>query len=142
MIKALRKRHFQIWSLIAVLIPTGIIAAWIAVSEEASDSLLQPGAGHALPVMIKSIEKENYTANLKSNSDHSQYQLEWINKRESVFPSSLVYKITFPENELIGRVDAMGVYFFPLRVDSMNAYNFILYEIIKNQVTDSLNFGQ
>ena len=140
--KILRKRHLQIWVLLAVMIPAGIITAWVTVPEKATDTLLQPGPGQSLPILLNSIETEFYTANLKSTSDKSQYQLEWINKKNSLFPSSLVYQKAIPENELIGRIDARGAYFFPLRMDSLNSYHFILYDIIKNQVIDSLKFGQ
>ena len=140
--KILRKRHLQIWVFLAVMIPAGIITAWVTVPEKATDTLLQPGPGQSLPILLNSIETEFYTANLKSTSDKSQYQLEWINKKNSLFPSSLVYQKAIPENELIGRIDARGAYFFPLRMDSLNSYHFILYDIIKNQVIDSLKFGQ
>ena len=140
--KILRKRHLQIWVFLAVMIPAGIITAWVTVPEKATDTLLQPGPGQSLPILLNSIETEFYTANLKSTSDKSQYQLEWINKKNSLFPSSLVYQKAIPENELIGRIDARGAYFFPLRMDSLNSYHFILYDIIKNLVIDSLKFGQ
>jgi hypothetical protein len=38
----LRKRHLQLWILLAVLIPVGIIAAWMAVPKKATQELLQP----------------------------------------------------------------------------------------------------
>ena len=150
MIKALRKRHLQIWVLWAVLIPAGIIAAWMAVPEKVTDQLLQPEPGKALPVLVKSISKENFSVNLRSNQDHSQIQLEWINRKVSVLPSSLLYKTSpspseegaLENSELIGRIEAIGVYYFPLQVDSTNNYNFILYDIIKKQIIDSIKFGQ
>jgi hypothetical protein len=42
MIKTLRKRHLQIWILWAVLLPVGIIIAWMAVPEKVTQDLLQP----------------------------------------------------------------------------------------------------
>jgi hypothetical protein len=44
MIKNLRKRHLQIWILWAVLIPVGIIAAWMAVPKKVTQDLLQQPA--------------------------------------------------------------------------------------------------
>lgn len=44
MIKTLRKRHLQIWILWAVLIPVGIITAWMVVPGKATQELLQPPA--------------------------------------------------------------------------------------------------
>ncbi len=140
MIKSLRKRHLQIWALWAVLMPAGIIAAWLAVPGKAADKLLQPDEGTTLPVTIQSVEKESYTVTLRSNEEKTQYQLEWINRKASTVPSSLIYKVCQPENELVGRVDAKGTYYFPLGIDSGNMYRFILYDIIKKRTIDSVNF--
>jgi hypothetical protein len=160
MIKSLRKRHLQIWTLWALLLPIGIITAWLAVLKPVTDKLLQPEASTALPVLQKSIDKKNYTVNLKSNEDKSQYQLEWINKETLSIPSSLIYKaspnpaspLSSPKEsekeggdlegaELVGRIETRGTYHFNLLKDSTNNYNFILYDIIKKQIIDSLNFS-
>jgi hypothetical protein len=157
MIKSLRKRHLQSWTLWAFLLPIGIITAWLAVPKPVIDKLLQPEISAALPVLVKSIDKKNYTANLKSNEDKSQYQLEWVNKEVSTAPSSLIYQLIAKQSvqkaypptgggdlegaELIGRIDARGTYHFNLLKDSTNNYNFILYDIIKKQIIDSLKFS-
>jgi hypothetical protein len=63
MIKTLRKRHLQIWILIAVLLPAGIAFAWMAVPEKVTQKLLQPpSVTNSLP--LKSID----TINLKTLS--------------------------------------------------------------------------
>jgi hypothetical protein len=61
MIKTLRKRHLQIWTLLAVLIPVGIIVAWLAVPPKATDKLLQPAAID-LPALIKVNRTSKQTA--------------------------------------------------------------------------------
>jgi hypothetical protein len=142
MIKQLRRKHLLIWSIWAILIPLGIISAWMVIPAKATDNLLQPEKGMALPELIRSIEKKNFTANLKSNEDRSAFQLEWINKEISVLPSSLIYKVNHTENELIGRIERKGIYYFSLAKDSTSEYRFILYDIIRKQIIDSLNFGQ
>jgi hypothetical protein len=49
MIRTLRKRHLQIWILWAVLLPVGIIVAWMAVPEKVTQELLQPpGSGTSI----------------------------------------------------------------------------------------------
>ena len=141
MIKPLRKRHLQIWTLWALLIPIGVVVAWMAVPEKPIQELLQQPGNKMLPVLTKSIERANYRVNLKANEDKTQYQLEWINKEGSTMASSLIYKISQPENELVGRVESRGVYHFNLAMDSAHTYHFILYDIIKQQTIDSLNFS-
>jgi hypothetical protein len=149
MIKSLRKRHLQIWTLWAVLLPIGIITAWLAVPKRVIDKLLQPGTSTALPVLLKSIDKKNYTVNLKSNENYSQYQLEWLNKETLTVPSFLIYKASpnpskggaLEESELIGRIEAKGTYNFPLKGGSKDYYSFVLYDIIRKQIIDSLKFS-
>jgi hypothetical protein len=54
MIKSLRKRHLQIWILWAVLLPVGIIVAYMAVPEKVTQDLLQPPASKTSIIEIKS----------------------------------------------------------------------------------------
>jgi hypothetical protein len=56
MIKPLRKRHLQIWALWAVLIPVGIIAAWMAVPKKVEQELLQPPASKTSAFQIKTVD--------------------------------------------------------------------------------------
>ena len=146
MIKPLRKRHLQIWSVLAVLIPVGIIGALIVRPKPANDKTLQPSSTEALPVIIKKIEKENYTVSLRGNNQNAT-QLEWINKTVLTFPTATIYKTVSGNKgiagaELIGRIEARGTYHFALKPDSANNYYFILYDFIKQQVIDSINFTE
>jgi hypothetical protein len=144
MMKSLRKRHLQVWSLLALLVPLGIISAWLAVPPVVKNKLLQPGTAEILPVITASVEKNNYTVHLRSNKERTQFQLEWISKEVSVLPSSLIYKISRPENELIGRIELKGTYRFPLdtsfRTVDRSAYQLLLYDIIHRQIIDSIKF--
>ena len=65
MIKSLRKRHLQIWIILAILLPFGIVVAWISVPEQAKDKLLQPASAQVLPVILASAEKDNYTVRVR-----------------------------------------------------------------------------
>jgi hypothetical protein len=56
MIKPLRKRHLQIWILWAVLIPIGVIVAWMAVPKKVTQELLQPPASKTSTFQIKSVD--------------------------------------------------------------------------------------
>jgi hypothetical protein len=64
MIKQVRKRHLQIWALWAVLIPVGIIVAWMAVPKKVTQELLQKVAPASTNHTIASVEKENYKINI------------------------------------------------------------------------------
>lgn len=142
MMKPLRKRHLQIWASLAVLIPAGIISAYMVVPKKAVNKLLPEEKNSALPVVINKAETKNYSVYLRRSADNKNYQLQWINKKSSVQPSSLVYKERNGERELIGRVESTGTYFFPLKADPANTYHFILYDIIHQHITDSINFNE
>lgn len=52
MIKALRKRHLQIWVLWAILLPVGIVVAYLAVPKKVTQELLQPPASKKSVIQI------------------------------------------------------------------------------------------
>ncbi len=144
MIKQLRRNHLQIWTALLILVPAVIISATVVIPKQAKDKLLQPAASLGLINVIKTIDKENYTINLRSNSNIPQ-QVEWINKTSLTTPTAVLYK-TFPGKtgiegaDLIGRIESKGIYHFELRPDSTSNYNFILYDFIHQQIIDSINF--
>ena len=148
MIKPLRKKHLQIWTGIAVLLPVGMICAWLVVPKPVKDHLWQPASTSALPVIIKSVNKENYIVNLRSNNDRSAIQLEWINQSALTSPSAIIYELSPTEKEqpienadLIGRIDSRGVYHFALKKESADTpVRFVLYDIIHHQIIDRINF--
>ena len=145
MIKPLRKRHLQIWSVLAVLIPVGIVSAILTVPKPVANSLLQPANAEPLPFVIRAQEKQNYTVRLRGNNSHTATQLEWINKSVLTFPTAVIYKVPIDKNNidgagLVGRIEARGTYHFALKPDSANNYYFILYDFIHQQKIDSIKF--
>lgn len=145
MIRHLRKRHLQIWSVLLLLIPSGIVTAWLSVKKPAHNNILQPASVQALPNIILSVEKENYTVRLRDNNRGAQ-QLEWINKNVLTVPTATIYRMSAPGEdmkggELIGRIEARGSYYFLLNKDSLRTpQQFILYDFIHQQIIDTINF--
>ena len=144
MIKQLRKRHFQIWSIMLVLIPLGIIAATWVIPKQTKNALLQPPGSAALPVIISTVDKKDYTINLRGNSTVPS-QIEWINKTVLTVPTAVIYKIISGKNDisgadLVGRIEARGTYHFNLKNDLASEYHLVLYDFIHNQIIDSINF--
>jgi hypothetical protein len=165
MIKQLRKRHLQIWLLLAVLIPVGIIVDWMSIPKKVTQELLQKVAPASTYYTIASVAKENYTINiLAPNSvtiEHPtgwEYELkvEFINKKESATDSLLFYKVidvtdnNIDKQELRGRIQSkvtqeFRLKFFDLRItDGKFDYKdkFLLYDIMKKQIVDSINFNR
>ncbi len=145
MIRPLRKRHLQIWSTLLVLVPTGIITAWLSIKRPVHNNVLQPASEQALPRVIYSIEKESYAVRMRSN-ESSARQLEWINKHVLAVPSAVIYKtatghLGIESAELIGRIEARGTYYFPLQKGSIDEIpKFILYDFIHEQIIDIITF--
>jgi hypothetical protein len=146
MIKSLRKRHLQIWLMLTFLLPFGIISAWLVVPKPPTDHLLQPPLSASLPVILKTIETNNYKASLRCNTDTSDLQLEWINKSALTTPSAIIYKTESKESKpvgsaIIGRIGERGIYHFALKKDKADQrFHFLLYDIIHHQVIDRINF--
>ena len=145
-----------------MLIPVGIIVALMAVPKKVTQELLQKVAASTYHT-IASVEKENYKINiLVPNSITIKHptgweydlKVEFVNKKESATDSLLLYKVinvtdnNIDKQELLGRIESKGTQefrlkFFDLRVTN-NKFDyrdkFLLYDIMKKQVVDSINF--
>jgi len=148
MMKPLRKRHLQIWISLAILLPAGIVIAWLFVPKQSVQALLQPEAIAPLPVVLKRSDNQNYTVTIRSSTNGSQLQLEWINKTALQYPTAIIYAGTEIKNSgearPIGRIEARGNWYFPLdstfNANSGSIDHFILYDFIHQQVIDTINF--
>ncbi|HZE84522.1 MAG TPA: hypothetical protein VE035_09445 [Puia sp.] len=146
MIKTLRKRHLQAWTALSVLLPVGIISAWMVIPGPVKDRLLQPASTMALPVLFRTVDKGSYSASLRGSRDSSSLQLEWINRSALTSPSAIIYRSASATGgaegaEIIGRIGARGTYRWPLKKDSVgNGLHFLVYDIIHHQLIDRINF--
>ena len=146
MIRTLRKRHLQVWSLLLVLLPTGIVLSWLVIPNQATVKLLQSPSIAALPVIIKTEELPDYTINLRTNEQRNEWQLEWINRSVLRVPSAVIYEVTdssagIAKAKLIGRIETSGRYVFPIsHYDPGQVPHFILYDFIHQQIIDHINF--
>ncbi|OQP57238.1 hypothetical protein A3860_11825 [Niastella vici] len=148
MIKPLRKRHLQIWTALAVLLPLGIIGARIATPKFPAQTLLQPDAAKPLPDILKQREKDNYIVFIRSNPQRSAFQLEWLNKNPLTWPSATIYKVpkgsSVNKGILIGRIESRGTYRFTVDAafepEKLSTAQLILYDFIHEQIIDTINF--
>ena len=155
MIKTLRKRHRQIWTAWAILLPLGILLAWLAIPNQPPIKLLQASATEPLPVIVQTNDAPDYTVNIRSNEMRTEWQVEWCNKTVLTVPSAVIYKASpnpseggvsekfSPQNaELVGRIEATGKYIFPIRIDStgLSDIDLVLYDFIHEKVIDRINF--
>jgi len=147
-IKPLRKRHFQVWTVMALLLPAAIITAWLSIPKQKTQLLLQSSSAGALPVLLKKIENKNYSVALRGNPDTSRFQLEWVAKNPLQYPTATIYEAGQPGkgingSKLIGRIETGGTWYFTLdsgfkyRTDQAN--QFLLYDFIHQQIIDTIN---
>jgi hypothetical protein len=147
MVKSLRKRHLQIWTALLVMLPLVIIYGRLAVPVPVKNKLLQPASTEALPLILKTIDKDDYVLHLRSGNDTSHLQLEWINKTALTFPTAVIYQLdeasTNDSNkkQLVGRIEARGTYRFALEKGEVPLKpSFLLYDFIHQKNIDTLNF--
>jgi hypothetical protein len=151
MIKGLRNRHRQIWMLWAILLPAGIVLAWLAIPDQQAIKLLQGPTVSPLPEIVQYGSLPDYSINLRSNRTRSEWQLEWFNKKVLQVPSAVIYQLSEkngsfnPVNaKLLGRIEAQGGYWFPVSMDSSinKPFNLVLYDFIHNKIIDSIQLKQ
>ena len=146
MIKTLRRRHLQIWYALALLLPLCVIVAWMAIPEKPVNSLLQPVTSSSIPGLTKSIQKNEYTLNIRCAKNGTNCQLEYFNKVSLAIPSLLIYIMkpgarTVDEHVLLGRIESRGSYYFPWPAAGIkDATGFILYDFIHNRIIDTIFF--
>jgi hypothetical protein len=137
MIKPLRRRHLQVWSLLAILLPATIMAGWLAIPRAATDFLLQSEAPPPLPLLLAQSDKPGRTVSLRASADTSTLQLEWIERSPLTTPTALVYA----GQALLGRIGPQGTYRFSFRPTPNGKHPPItVYDIIHHQLIEKINF--
>lgn len=165
MIKPLRKRHLQIWTVLAILLPAGIVWSWLVIPNPVPVKILNTVTAELLPVIKYKKDTTQYCINIRTNKENTAWQLEWKNKLALAVPSAVIYRtshelhsqpsqgsvaskggvsgsFTPGHSQLVGRIEARGNYVFGLSPDSTSngQVNFILYDFIHQQIIDSINF--
>jgi hypothetical protein len=155
MMKPLRKRHLQTWIAIAILLPVGNIFSWLVIPDPVPVNILSASSVELLPVIQAKKETNQYCINIRSNSEKTNWQLEWKNKLALTVPSAVIYKgplnppggetfgsFTPGNSQLVGRIEAKGDYTFPLKIDSIQnkQLNLVIYDFIHDKVIEYLNF--
>jgi hypothetical protein len=147
MIKPLRKRHLQIWTLWALLLPIGILSATIARRSIPANQLIEVQNGKTLPVVIAERKWQGDIIQLRGNSRASIKQLVWVNKLPLQVASATVYVTdsdtgSVQKAKYVGRIESRGNYVFDLLPanEHRNELRFIVYDFIHQQIIDRINF--
>ena len=156
MIKALRKRHFQIWILWLILLPVGIIVALMAVPKKVEQELLQTNNIKNTSVELSSVEGGNYKMSIQFDTAKKESAVSFrvVTKKEIEASSLLLYRLTdtltnsIDRQELLGRIKGSGTFSFPLSyieivtcLELTNRIRFVLYDIDSKHAIDTLTFN-
>ena len=154
MIKKLRRRHLQIWILWAVLLPVGIVVAYVSVPKKVNQSLYQPPNPEKIIIAERATDKYILRVCVDSNVKSEKLYLEFINANGGQVPPILIYHFFYPNEKdidkqiLIGRVEDLESQTFPLQspqnnwdLRNMRGYvaTFLLYNFLENRVVDTVN---
>ncbi|MBD0368337.1 MAG: hypothetical protein ICV53_19810 [Flavisolibacter sp.] len=146
MIRPLRKRHLQIWSLCALLLPLVIVAAVISRKPEAIVKSA-PAQNEWEPVIIKEQMWRGNIIQLRGKDQSSITQLVWKNKEPLNVPSATLYfSASNTKNinaaQYIGRIEGRGDYAFAFEPKGAPSFFIILYDFIHQQVIDRIEIKQ
>jgi len=147
MMKPLRKRHRQIWIAWAVLLPIGIVFAWLVIPNQQQVNLITPETVTILPDIISTADKPDYRVNIRTDKEKVKWQMEWQSKSVLTVPSAVIYRVLdanpdITKEQLIGRIESRRDYVFNLPIDSAGypPLYLILYDFIHEKKIDSIIF--
>ena len=147
MTRSLRKKHLIAWSVILALLPAAILLSWLVIPDQAPVKLLQSPSANLLPVIVQTKDLVNYRINIRSNTERTDWQMEWKNKSVLAVPTAVIYQLNDTGNSisnarLIGRIETARSYIFPLPDYKLTDKQptFMLYDFIHQQIIEQINF--
>ncbi len=148
MMKPLRKRHLQIWTALAVLLPVGIVISWLVIPNPIPVKKLSAPHVELFPRILAEKNNAQYCVSIRTNEDKTQWQLAWTNKLALTVPSAVIYQVGVSRDDLsnaqlIGRIETREQYVFPLKMGPAqnNKLHFLLYDFIHEKIIDTINFN-
>ena len=152
--KPLRRSHWYIWLVLSVLLPFGILMAWLVIPNPHPIRTITNTSTQPLSIVKHSRNLPGYQVTIRTSEEESQWQLEWNNKKPLIVPSAVIYRLDplalnknsivtlpFGQVELIGRIETTGTYLFelPVRKNEYTSFHFLLYDFIHEKVIDTIN---
>jgi hypothetical protein len=106
MILELRKKHFEIWVIMAILLPAGIIGTYQLTDPNLTDNYSE--ASHYLyNDFINSAERTDYRITLRK-SEHYKLQIDWLGKTAMKAAGPFIILIVNGRSETLGNVGSKG----------------------------------
>jgi hypothetical protein len=140
---------------LAILLPVGIIFAWMAVPKKVTQELLQEPQTNKGVIVIDKGDPGDFSFRILTDSlpESSNMYLEFTQKKELKTPSRLIYQVVTSDEKdldkqlLLGRIGSKGSQLFALdpRFTNWNVRKwygykakFVLYDFGSKNVIDSI----
>ena len=140
MIAKLRKRHFQLWAVIALILPILIILAYTNVREIETDDfeLAQPAA---FSDVIANSQGEYTLLNLRKQG--TEYQLEAVISKPIQAANTMVQMKSEKGDIILGRLGSKGLYRFaiPEGVVISDELQISIFDQIKKMEIEKINIS-
>jgi hypothetical protein len=143
MIKVLRRRHVQTWTLLAILLPAGMLSALVARKQFPTADTIRASSVAVHPFLIRSVKLMGNPVQIRGNNASVADQLVWKNTVPLSVPSATLYLKTGRQfdvraDEYIGRIEMRGDYIFPLPANR-GTYQLVVYDFIHKKVIREIN---
>jgi hypothetical protein len=106
MILDLRKRHFEIWVILAVLLPAGIIGTYVLPRPNLTDNYSETSQ-YLYNDLIHSVERTDYKITLRKNEEN-KLQIDWLGKTAMKAAGPFIKLIVKGRSETLGNVGSKG----------------------------------
>lgn len=146
MIYKLRRRHRNMWMILAVLLPIGFVSAYLAIPEFIHENEFEAWKSVAYSTIINSAETDNLLVNLRKDENLPGQQIEVLIKQPLSSPGILVYLAEQPtENirqaNLLGSLEANGAQRFTLNdfLANFKAFHLLFYDNLKKELVEKVS---
>lgn len=146
MTKGQRKMHLVLWLLLAILLPAGFIASIMVIPNQSMQENVFLPEKVKLEKLLKETSSNNVIALLRSNNQHSQYQLEVLVTTPFKTPDIGVYlsnkaDFNITDSHFLGNLPSKGGKLFDLPEISQNdkELQVVLFDPIRNQLLNQIS---
>jgi hypothetical protein len=141
MIHSLRKRHYLIWQIWAVLLPLFFTVAYFTRPNFSSQKLTLDNLPQALPIIVQELDNQDFKINLRTD-EQKNYQLEIYIKNSFKSVAPMVYLKKNNQAQIstanqVGGINGRGLYRFPLAHKPQGIF---FYALVHDKVLAEVDF--
>ena len=140
MVPELRKRHRQVWRLMAVALPAGFMLAVLVLPRRNYPDKLPAPAGQAWEMAGESLETEELAVNLRKKAGAPGQQLEITVRKPFKAPAARIYW----QDQFVGSLGARGIhrYYLDSTLFSHPPFTLKIVDPINEVILQKMDFPQ